>query len=108
MAKFVLVVQSKAQPGRDDDYNAWYDDHHFGEICALPGVTGGRRLDYVMSLMGDPGLPYLALYEVETDDIGATMAEMGKRGASGEMTMSDALDGPASVFWVYKINDKYV
>jgi hypothetical protein len=107
MAKYHMVVQSQAMPGRDDDYNTWYDNQHFGDICALPGVTGGRRLENVMTLAGEPGLKYLAIYDIETDDIGAVMAEMGRRGAAGEMPISDALDGPASQLWVYKVSDGY-
>ena len=107
MAKYSMVVQSQAVAGRDDDYNEWYDNQHFGDICALPGVTGGRRLEHAMTAMGEPGLKYLAIYDIETDDIGAVMAEMGRRGAEGQMPISDALDGPASVLWVYKVSDKY-
>ena len=107
MAKYSMVVQSQAVAERDDDYNEWYDNQHFGDICALPGVTGGRRLEHAMTAMGEPGLKYLAIYDIETDDIGAVMAEMGRRGAEGLMPISDALDAPASVLWVYKVSDKY-
>jgi hypothetical protein len=102
MAKYVMVVQSKAAEGRDDDYNEWYDTMHLADICALPGVTGGRRYDFDSSLMGAPGQPYLALYEIETDDIGAVAAELGKRSMDGTIRQSDSLDGPASVLWFYK------
>ena len=47
------------------------------------------------------------IYDIETDDIGAVMAEMGRRGAAGEMPISDALDAPASQLWIYKVSDKY-
>ena len=107
MGKYVMVVQSQAQPGRDDDYNDWYDNQHFGDICAIPGVTGGRRLQEAAVMMGEPGLKYLALYEIETDDVGAFMAEMGRRGAEGLMPMTDAIDAPASRLWIYKVDDKY-
>ena len=30
MGKYVMVVQSQAKPGRDDEYNQWYDSVHFG------------------------------------------------------------------------------
>ena len=68
MAKYSMVVQSKAVDGRDDDYNTWYDNQHFGDICAIPGVTGGRRLEQVMTVAGEPGLKYLAIYDIERSD----------------------------------------
>jgi hypothetical protein len=107
MAKYSMVVQSKALDGKDAEYNEWYDKQHFGDICAIPGVTGGRRLEQVMTVAGEPGLKYLAIYDIETDDIGALMAEMGRRGAEGLMPISDALDAPASQLWIYKVSDGY-
>ena len=107
MPKYAMVVQSQAVAGKDAEYNEWYDNQHFGDICAIPGITGGRRLEQAMTVMGPPGCKYLAIYDIETDDIGSVMAEMGRRGAEGLMPISDALDGPASVLWVYKVDDKY-
>lgn len=101
MAKYVMVVQSQAKPGRDDDYNKWYDNEHIHDICAVPGVKSGRRFEAAVAPMGPPGLKYLAIYEVETDDPMNVLAEMGKR----KMSMTDALDAPASVMWFYKAND---
>jgi hypothetical protein len=97
-----MVVQSNAKPGRDDDYNAWYDGAHFKEICALPGIIGGRRFAATDANFGPAGQPYLAIYEVETEDPRLLLAEMGKRGAEGKMTQSDALDVESSVLWFYK------
>ncbi len=105
MAKYVMVVQSQAKPGRDDDYNKWYDTAHIHDICAIPGVKSGKRYDLAVAPMGPPGLKYLAIYEVETDDPTKVLAEMGKRGAEGKMSMSDALDAHASVMWFYKAHD---
>lgn len=102
MAKYVMVVQSQAQEGRDDDYNEWYDTVHLADILALPGVKSGRRFDFAAGMVGEPGRPYLAIYEVETDDVSAVMAEMGKRSMDGTMRQSDSLDAPASVLWFYK------
>ena len=102
MAKYVMVVQSKAVEGRDDDYNEWYDTAHLADICALPGVKSGRRFDFDSAMMGAPGQPYLALYEIEIDDISTVVAEMGKRSMDGTMRMTDSLDAPASVLWFYK------
>ncbi len=105
MGKYVMVVQSQATAGRDAEYNDWYDTIHFPDICAIPGVKSGRRFEATPVAMGQPGLRYLAIYEVETDDPGAFMAEMGRRAENGGMRMSDALDAPASVLWIYKQHD---
>lgn len=102
MAKFVMVVQSKAVEGRDEEYNRWYDSDHLADILSLPGVKSGRRFDFDSAMMGAPGLPYLALYEIEADDSASVIAAMGQLATSGKMSQSDSLDAPASVLWFYK------
>lgn len=102
MGKYVMVVQSQAKDGRDDEYNDWYGTVHIKDICAVPGVKSGRRFKSTPVAMGAPGLKYLAIYEIEADDPMAVMAEMGKRASEGKMQTSDALDAPASVLWFYK------
>ncbi|HMO68205.1 MAG TPA: hypothetical protein PKD92_13610 [Novosphingobium sp.] len=103
MARFVMVAQSAARPGQDEAYNQWYDAFHFPEICALPGVTGGRRFDAALMPMGAPGQPCLAIYEIDCEDAGSFMAELGRRMASGEMTPApDALDPASAAIWFYR------
>lgn len=102
MGKYVMVVQSKAKDGRDDEYNDWYDSVHIKDICAIPGVKSGRRFEATPVAIGAPGLKYLAIYEIEAEDPMALMAEMGKRATDGTIHTSDALDAPASVLWFYK------
>ncbi len=101
MAKYVMAVQSAALEGRDDEYNAWYDATHLHEICSVPGVVSGRRLKATPIAMPTPGARYLSLFEIETDDIGAFMAEMGRRRESGEQAPADLLDRSSVVLWIY-------
>ena len=102
MGKYVMVVQSQAKPGRDDDYNHWYDTIHFGDVCDIPGVQSGRRFDATPIMLGGPGLRYLSIYEIETDDPNSIMAEWGTRGASGLCRRSAALDAESAVLWIYE------
>lgn len=101
MAKYVMIVQSAPKEGRDAEYNEWYDTIHMAEICSLPGVVSGRRLAATPIAIPSPGAKYVTLYEVETDDIGSVMAEMGRRSQSGEQTPTDSLDRTSAVLWVY-------
>lgn len=108
MGKFIMVAQSQAIDGRDDELNAWYDGHHFSEICSLPGVTGGRRFEASMMPMGPAGQKYLAIYEIQCDHPGTVMAELGRRLQSGEMTPSpEALDLPNATIWFYEQREGY-
>jgi hypothetical protein len=105
MGRYVMVVQSRAMPGRDDDYNRWYDTIHFADICAIPGIKSGRRFEATPIQIGPAGQPYLSIFEIEVDDPATIMAEMGKRAASGLIRPTDALDHASTALWFYKQHD---
>jgi len=102
MAKYVMVVPSSAKEGRDDDYNTWYDNDHIHDICSLPGVKSGRRFTFDAASLAPPPARYLAIYEIETDDINSVVAAMGKLAQSGEMSTTDALDFASAKVWFAK------
>ena len=102
MAKFTMVVTSGARDGKDAEYNDWYDNQHIHDICAIPGVISGRRLDAIPVTPNPQPAPYLAIYEIEADDIGAFLGEMGRRSEAGEMPVSDSLDIESAKIWMYQ------
>jgi hypothetical protein len=102
MAKYVMVVQTRAKDGRDAEFNDWYDNIHLDEVCAIPGINAARRFETVPTALGLQGMPYLALYEVDTDNPQRVIAELGQRAADGKMNLSETLDAEAAVLWLYK------
>jgi hypothetical protein len=98
MAKGVLAVQSQPAAGRDDDYHNWYDEVHLVEILKIAGFTSARRFRKVQG----EGLPYLAIYEVEADDLEEAQASIGKAVVAGELNMSDALDPASATLTLYE------
>jgi hypothetical protein len=102
MAKYILVVPSAALPGRDDEYNDWYDDEHIRDVCDVPGIVAGKRYDALPDSPVSPPASYLAIYEIEDDDPKAVIAEIQRRAGTGEMTISPALDKSSAPMWLYK------
>lgn len=102
MPKFVMVATSGALAGREDEYNAWYDETHVHDILAIPGVQSARRFDAVPQSPNAPPAPYLAIYEIEADDISAVIAELGRRAMAGEIRRGEALDRSAAQVWFYQ------
>ena len=85
MAKGIILVESyPSSPDRDQEYNTWYDEIHLPELVALDGIVSARRLRPV-----DGTGPYVAIYEVEGDDLQAVLDNMIANG--GKLSMSDAL-----------------
>ncbi|MDO7836723.1 hypothetical protein Q4610_16875 [Sphingobium sp. HBC34] len=88
MARYKMVAFSNAVEGRDEDFNQWYDQQHIKDVLAIPGVVSAERFTCV----GEGAQKYMAIYEVETDDLSAVMAELGKRPGTDVMPISDAVD----------------
>jgi hypothetical protein len=85
--KYTLIVYTNPAEGREDEYNAWYDDVHLPEFSALPGVISGRRFKVV----GDDKANYAAIYELSAhpDEV---MAAMNAAMKDGTVRWSDAID----------------
>ncbi|SEG83914.1 hypothetical protein SAMN04489712_116100 [Thermomonospora echinospora] len=99
MPKGVMVIQtSPSDPSREDEFNEWYSNTHLPEVCEVPGIVAARR--YRVLDDTDPARhSYLAIYELEADDLTATLKELRARTASGQIGLSDTLrlDPPPSI-----------
>jgi hypothetical protein len=72
MPRYILTVATSPLPGREDEFNRWYDEVHLAEVLAVPGFGSAAR--FVAD--GEPAgtAPrYLAIYDIDSDDIDATM-----------------------------------
>ncbi len=100
MARHLLVVMSNAASGRDADYNEWYDHTHLREVLEVDGFAAAQRFKLSSHQVMDRGpYEYMAIYEVETDDLQKTLDALNS--GSGNMEMSDALDQQSTVAWAF-------
>jgi hypothetical protein len=92
MPKYKLLVMSKPLEGHEQEYNDWYQNVHLRDVVAIDGIRAAQRFRTSMSLMAGPApFPYLAIYDIETDDLEGTLEELKRRSQSGEMFISEAL-----------------
>lgn len=89
MPSYTLVVMSQPVEGREEEYNAWYTGRHLDDVLRLPGLVSARR--YKLGKDQVASHPYLALYNIETDTVDETLAELMKRANSDDMPISEAL-----------------
>ncbi len=60
----MLSVRATVEPGREADFNRWYDTEHMPDAVRMfPGCTGGARYKVVL---GDGSHQYMALYAFES------------------------------------------
>ena len=87
--RYLLEVSSRSLPGREQEYNRWYDETHLGEILALPGFVACERFER-LSPDGQEFVELVTLYEVETDDPQALLQSLSA--ATPTMRLTDAID----------------
>ena len=107
MPKGIMVVHSApASPAREDEFNDWYTNTHLPEIRAVPGFVAARRYR-VHDGGADPSArSYLAIYEIEADDLTGPLQELAARSAAGRVQHSDSLQmDPPPVVTVYELID---
>jgi len=94
MAKYTFVVFSNPVAGKEDEYNDWYNRHHIPDVLNVPGFVSGHRFELADTQFSrdEKKHRYLALYEIETDDIAATLKELRARGGTADIVPSDAID----------------
>jgi hypothetical protein len=86
---FIFTVYSEALEGRNEEYERWYVDTHFGEVLEIPGFVGAQ-LHRVAGQAPDTAT-YLAIYELEGDPATA-LKELDSRMKSGALAPPAAGD----------------
>ncbi|WP_293680379.1 DUF4286 family protein [uncultured Phenylobacterium sp.] len=100
MARYHIIVLSKPTVGREDEFDRWYTNQHIRDLVKVPGIISARRFKLVERHTQGVPQQYVAEYEVETDDIDATMAAVQQRLGTDEMPMTDAFDMGSAAFLV--------
>jgi len=103
MARFNFVVYSNPVEGREQEYNDWYSNRHLGDLLAIPGVKAARRYKLAATqVSGTPPQPYryLAIYEIEADNVQSFLDTMMQRVDSGAIPITTAMSEDVfPVFW---------
>ena len=89
MGKWLLVVESNCMdPSREKEFNEWYDQTHIPDIFETPCFVKASRYELTRAAEGKG--KYLAVYEIQSDDIDADMAKhsanMKNKQAQGRIT----------------------
>jgi len=106
--KGIMVVQSHpCDPAREDEYNEWYSKTHLPELLAVPGFVTARRYKVHNGGAAESDQPthsYLAIYEIDADDLADPVRELRARSAAGQTHTSDALrTDPPPVVTLYEL-----
>jgi hypothetical protein len=94
--KYKLVVFTNAVEGKDEDFNDWYQNTHLRQIVSIKSYVQAQRFRLHTNIVpGGPDLSrYMAIYDIETDDINASLRAMNDLAASGRMPLPDSMAQP--------------
>ena len=77
MERWLLTVESNCcDPSREKEFNDWYNKIHLPDILETPGFVRAVRYENTSPAEGQG--KFIAMYEIETDDLASTLTEFDK------------------------------
>ena len=103
MPSYSLFAFTNAVPGREEEFNDWYTNTHLADVLRLPGVCAAQRfrLGDLQHKSGPHPWDYMAVYEIETDDLNVTLEKLRDVSGTSEMPLSPGLQEQRMV-WIYQ------
>jgi len=98
--KYVVVALTEPSPGRDAEYNEYYENQHLDDVLATTGWSNGQRFKLVDQQGMACALPYLAFYELEADHPAGVLQKLNATRA--ERPQSAALNRATACVWVFE------
>ncbi|WP_439678399.1 hypothetical protein [Embleya sp. MST-111070] len=93
MPRYTYVVLTNPVEGKESEFNDWYTNTHVHDALDVPGFVSAQRFALAHKQRAEAPFPwgYLAIYELETDDLQESIDALGARYNTPEMTISEAL-----------------
>ena len=94
----MYVESMPVSPDREADYHKWYNDTHLAEIASVEGIVSARRF-----APADGNGPFVAVYELDSDDLGGAVERLAALYQSGRMSSLEHLQlDPPPLTRVYR------
>jgi len=105
MATALYLVYTNCEPGREAEFEEWYETVHLPDLLGVEGIVAAQRFKLTgpgpqtLTRSGEPAVAqYLAVYELDTEDTDAVLARIGA--ARSGWQMSDSLQLVAAARYV--------
>ena len=105
MPRYKFIVMSSPIESGVEEFNRWYAARHLPDMLAVPGIVSAERGQIVagMSEDGSAAPRYVATYEIQSDDIMATLTDLNSRADTDAMQMSETIDRTSITTFLYEI-----
>ena len=105
MAKALYLVYTNCEPGREAEFNEWYETVHLPDLLSVEGIVAAQRFKLTgpgpqtLTRAGEPAVAqYLAVYDLDTDDTEVVLERIAA--ARPQWRMFDGLQLVASARYV--------
>jgi heme-degrading monooxygenase HmoA len=96
--RVILVVGTNPPPGKEAEFNIWYDNVHIPMLLKAPGMVRATRYQLVGEEDENP--EYLAIYELEDEAGMAKFAQSPEAAAAHKQRREQWAGGPDfSISW---------
>ena len=105
MARYISMVLTNPVPGREDTFNDWYTNIHIPDVLSIQGIIAATRYRLLSQRGGAHAFGkhrYLAIYEIETDDLRGLFRTLVSRMGTAAMPMSDSM-APEPAFYDWEV-----
>jgi hypothetical protein len=101
------MVYSNAAPGKEKEFNTWYDRIHAPIVIEGGDFVWAQRFELSPEQFAGNGTPalktrqFMVIFAIETNDIKASLAEVNKRLSFPRNVQSSSMDGSSlqAVSW---------
>lgn len=102
VARFQVHVHLNAVPGREADFEQWYEEVHLPELLdTVDGLVSGRRL-WLRAVAGvAPANRHVAIYEIDALDADAALVAFNARRDERHYE-PDVMDASSASFRVFE------
>ena len=101
VATYKMVVLSNAVAGREEECDHWYCSKHLHDVTVLPGFVSAQRFSLAHRLEEKNPYQFMAIYEIESDDLSKILSGLVSAAETGELEVSSALDSANAYAVVY-------
>jgi hypothetical protein len=87
VARYLFVVLANPTDGCEGEFNDFYSNRHIPDVLDVPGVKSAQRfrLADAQRMKAPSPFGYLAVYEIETDDLKGLADEIARRSGTAAM-----------------------
>jgi hypothetical protein len=95
MGRYSYVVLTQAKPGREAEFDRWYDERHLDDVARIPGIVAVQRFKVIHQKVTNLDVPQwrsLAIYEIDADDPQSVLSAISAVSGTEVMPLTEALN----------------